>query len=153
MVKLFTTHTLFKFFEMLIGCYINPAAEIGEGLYIGHYGGIVIGPVKMGTNCNISIGNVIGVGKVGSAEEGVPQFGDSVYIGPSAKVFGKIKIGNNVAIGANAVVTKDLPGNAVAVGVPARIIDYNGSGPWIHNGVEALPEGLQWERNESGKSS
>jgi serine O-acetyltransferase len=57
--------------------------------------------------------------------------GNRVYIGPGAKLFGGIKVGDNVAIGANAVVTKDLPENAVAVGVPAKIINYNGSADFI----------------------
>ncbi len=135
MVKLFTTHTTLKFIEIFFGCYIDPGAEIAEGLYIGHYGGIYIGAVKMGKNCNISIGNVIGWAGWGTAREGLPEFGDNVYIGPSAKIFGKIKIGNNVAIGTNAVVTKDVPDNAVVVGIPAKIISYKGSGNWIRNMV------------------
>ena len=61
----------------------------------------------------------------------VPIIGDRVYIGPGAKLFGKIRIGNDVAIGANAVVTKDVPDNAVVVGVPAKIISYKGSSDFI----------------------
>ena len=54
-----------------------------------------------------------------------------MYIAPGAKIIGGIKIGNNVAIGANAVVVKDLPDNAVAVGIPAEIISYNSSEDFI----------------------
>lgn len=56
-----------------------------------------------------------------------------MYIDPEAKLFGKIKIGNNVAIGANAVVTKDVPNNCVVVGVPAKIISQAGSAEYILN--------------------
>ena len=55
-------------------------------------------------------------------EKDVPTIGDNVYIGPGAKIFGKISIGNNVKIGANAVVLKDAPDNAILVGIPARNI-------------------------------
>lgn len=53
--------------------------------------------------------------------KGVATIGNSVYIGPGVKIVGRINIGNNVAIGANAVVTKDIPDNAVVAGVPAKI--------------------------------
>ena len=59
----------------------------------------------------------------------------NVYIGPGAKVIGGIRIGNNVAIGANAVVTHDVPDNAVVGGVPARILSYNGSSGLINRCV------------------
>ena len=55
---------------------------------------------------------------------GAPTIGDNCIIYPGAKIFGKITIGNNVVIGANAVVNKDVPDNAIVAGVPARIIRY-----------------------------
>ena len=58
---------------------------------------------------------------------GFPELGDNVYIGPGAKVIGNVKIGNNVAIGANAVVTKSFPDDSVVVGIPARLISTKGS--------------------------
>ncbi|WP_202807026.1 serine O-acetyltransferase [Planktothrix agardhii] len=72
----------------------------------------------------------IGVGGRGE-KSGCPVIGDQVFIGPGAKIFGKIRIGNDVAIGANAVVTKDLPDNAVAMGIPAKIISYEGSQDFV----------------------
>ena len=57
---------------------------------------------------------------------GIPIIGDNVFVGVGAVVVGKIKIGNNVQIGANAVVTKDVPDNAIVVGNPAYIIRLNG---------------------------
>ena len=62
--------------------------------------------------------------------------GKGFYIGPGAKIVGKVHIGNNVAIGANAVVTKDRPDNSVVVGIPARIILTKGAVGYILNKVE-----------------
>jgi serine O-acetyltransferase len=120
-----------KIVECLTGIVLPFTAEIGKGLYIGHFGGIILSTHSvMGEYCNISQGVTIGqAGREG--KQYVPIIGDRVYIGPGAKLFGKIKIGNNVAIGANAVVTKDLPDNAVAVGIPAKIISYEGSKDFI----------------------
>jgi serine O-acetyltransferase len=106
--------------------HISIKAEIGKGFMIGHYGGIWIGPVIIGENCNIGHEVTIGIGGKGEFR-GVPTIGNNVYIGPGAKLFGKISIGDNVAIGANAVVSKSIPENAVVVGNPARVVSYEGS--------------------------
>lgn len=75
---------------------------------------------KFGKNC-IILHQVTIAGK----DDGAPIIGDNVLIGAGAKLIGNIKIGNNVKIGANAVVTKDIPDNAVVVGIPAKIIRYD----------------------------
>ena len=62
----------------------------------------------------------------GSIKGGSPSIGDNGVICAGAKVIGNIKLGNNVMVGANAVVVKDIPDNAVVAGVPARIINMNG---------------------------
>jgi serine O-acetyltransferase len=64
---------------------------------------------------------------------GYPIIGDNVYIGPGAKLVGRVHIGRNVAIGANCVVTCDVPDNAVIVGVPGRIVSYNGASGYVEN--------------------
>lgn len=110
----------------LHGTRIDLDAEIGPGFYIGHYGGIWIGPVRIGANCNISQNVTIGIGGKGEYR-GLPEIGDNVYIGPGAVLFGKIRVGSNVAVGANAVVSKSIPDNAVVVGNPSRIVGYGGS--------------------------
>jgi serine O-acetyltransferase len=115
-----------KFAEMIVGICISQHAEIGKGFYIGHYGGIWIGPVRIGENCNVSQGVTIGLGGKGTTR-GLPEIGNRVYIAPGAKVFGKIKIGDNVAIGANSVVSKSIPDFAVVVGNPCRIVSFEGS--------------------------
>jgi serine O-acetyltransferase len=120
-----------KLIEITTGIDIPNQAEVGKGLYIGHFGGIFLNTgVQMGEYCNLSQGVTIGVGGRGE-NSGCPKLGDRVFIGPGAKILGSISIGNDVAIGANAVVTKDLPDNAVAVGVPAKIISYKGSKDFI----------------------
>jgi len=123
-------YSLFYFLlELLTGVYIKLDAEIGPGLYIGHYGNIFVSGV-IGSNCNISQGVTIGYGgRKGNV--GTPTIGDRVYIAPGAKIFGKITIGNDVAIGANSVVNKDVPDSAVVGGVPARIISMKGSGDFV----------------------
>lgn len=114
---------IYKFNE-LFGCAIKPGCNIGAGLYIGHIGVIRLHPdVKAGRN--LSIGQLVTIGTRGLGSKGVPEIGDNVYIGVGAKVLGNIKIGNNVKIGANAVVINDVPDNATAVGIPARVVKIN----------------------------
>jgi len=122
---------LHLFVEITTGIHIRPEIDIGPGLYIGHFGNIFLGgDMKIGKFCNISQENTVGFAGRGS-KRGLPTIGDFVHIGPGAKIIGKITIGNHVAIGANAVVTKDLPENAVAGGVPAKIINFNSSRDFI----------------------
>ena len=82
--------------------------------------------VIIGKNCNISHQVTLGASNCGQ-KKGVPTIGDNVFIGPGAKMFGNINIGNNVAIGANCVVTKDIPENGIVIGVPGEIISWDGS--------------------------
>lgn len=113
------------------GIDISYRTQIGHGFYIGHFGGIVVNRVAViGKNCNISQGVTIGQTNRG-ARAGSPVIGDNVFIGPGAKIIGNIKIGSNVAIGANAVVTKDVPDNAVVAGVPARILSMQGATGYV----------------------
>lgn len=110
------------------GIEVPRTAEIGEGFYIGHFGGIIISPsVRIGTNMSISQQVTIGVSGHGK-KRGCPVIGDNVYLGPGAKLFGKIRIGDNVRIGANAVVHKDIPDNAVVVLDPGFKIIAFGDG-------------------------
>lgn len=113
------------------GISIDVGTSIGDGFYIGHFGGIVVnGASKIGKNVNISHGVTIGQTNRGQYK-GVPTIGNNVYVGPGAKIIGGISVGNNVAIGANAVVTRDIPDNSVAVGIPARVISGRGSEGYV----------------------
>lgn len=112
---------LFKFTEIVTGISLPASARIGKGLYVGHFGYIILhSDVQMGENCSIGPGVVIGTRGLGS--QGAPAIGDNVYIGVGAKVLGNIKIGHNVKIGANAVVLEDIPDGATVVGIPAKTI-------------------------------
>lgn len=125
---LFIAQKMLKRCIFRFGIEIDPSTSIGPGFFIRHFSGIFIFPsVKIGRNFTISQGVTIGK-KYRGEKTGVPVIGDNVFIGPGAKILGKITVGNNVAIGANAVVTKDVPENAVVVGIPARVISYDGSG-------------------------
>jgi serine O-acetyltransferase len=103
------------FIKMIWGIEIPRAAVVGPGLFIGHFGGITISArAVLGRNCAVSQNVTIGVG--GSGERlGVPVIGDNVYIAPGARLFGRIRIGNNVKIGANAVIYRSVPDDSIAV--------------------------------------
>lgn len=118
------------FIHVLWGIEIPRSAKIGPGLYIGHYGGITVSPIAViGRDCNLSQNITIGVSGAGQ-KRGAPTLGDNVYVAPGARLVGKITIGNNVKIGANAVIHKDLPDNAIAVLDPGfKIISYAGNRP------------------------
>ena len=107
------------------GIDIARRAIIGPGLRVGHFGGIIISPLAtIGRNLDLSHDVTIGISGHGE-RSGAPSIGDNVYIGPGAKLFGKITIGDNVKIGANAVIHKDIPANAIVVLKPGfEIISY-----------------------------
>jgi serine O-acetyltransferase len=110
------------------GIEISRSTQIGPGFYIGHFGGITIsGLARIGKNVNIS--QLVTIGVSGQGEHrGAPTIGDDVYIAPGAKIFGKIHVGNNVKIGANAVVHRDIPDNAIVVLDPGyQIISFKGN--------------------------
>lgn len=108
------------------GIEIHPGAKIGKGLFIDHGMGVVIGETtEIGDYCtlyqNVTLG---GTGKdVGKRH---PTLGNYVMVGSGAKVLGPFKIGDHARIAAGAVVLSEVPANATAVGVPARIARVNG---------------------------
>jgi serine O-acetyltransferase len=109
-----------QFLRFAFCCFIPYSTQIGKNVHFGHLGmGIVIHKdAVIGNNVRIDQHVTIG-GRVGP---GAPLIGDNVRIGAGAKLLGSIRIGQHAQIGANAVVIKDVPDNATAVGVPARII-------------------------------
>jgi serine O-acetyltransferase len=126
------TRFLLKRKMIKFGIEIHPNTKIGYGFYIGHFGGIVINErTIIGNNCNISQG--VTIGQINRGEkQGTPTIEDEVYIGPGAKIIGKINIGNNSAIGANAVVVKDVFPNTTVGGIPAKEISSIGSDGYIN---------------------
>ena len=118
----------YKFFKFaadaLCGIELPCETVIGQRFVIEHIGGIVIsGDAVFGDDCVIRNGVTVGLRH--RMERGSPRVGDRVDIGAGAKLLGPIHIGNDVAIGANAVVLCDVPDGCIAVGVPARIISRN----------------------------
>jgi len=109
------------------GIQINAGARIGGGLYMPHFGGIVVNPdAVIGKNCYLSH-NVL-IGKVHAGKRvGVPVIGDDVFIGTGACIVGNVKVGNNAVIGLNSVVIDDVPENAFVAGSPARVVNYSGA--------------------------
>lgn len=115
-------YKLLKFFsEMLLGMELPSEAVIGRRFVIEHIGGIVVsGDAIFGDDCVMRNGVTVGLRNRGV--RGSPMIGNRVDIGAGAKLLGPIRIGDDVAIGANAVVLCDVPANSIAVGIPARII-------------------------------
>jgi serine O-acetyltransferase len=126
------------------GIEIHPGAKIGKGLFIDHGMGVVIGETaEVGDNVTMYHGVTLGgTGKDKGKRH--PTIGNNVFIGTGAKLLGPIKVGDGAKIGANAVVLKDVPCGATAVGIPSRFIlkraksiiemeDYKGRKRKIYN--------------------
>lgn len=108
-----------KLFSVICGLDIPINSQIGGGMLMVHPNGIVIHPdAVIGMNCLIFQQVTIGTG----SRPGVPRIGHHVEIGAGAKILGGISVGDGARIGANAVVVQDVPADATAVGVPARVL-------------------------------
>lgn len=136
--KLIGRYWKYRAFKYGAKCgYSIPLNVFGPGLVLGHTGTIVInGNVKFGSNARIQA--CVNIGAFSRFDENwkeksAPTFGNNIYIGPGAKIFGPIKIGDNVAIGANAVVSKDVPDHCTVVGAN-RIVNNKGSIDMIRYG-------------------
>lgn len=105
------------------GIEIHPGATIGHRVFIDHGMGVVIGETAViGDDCTLYHGVTLG-GTSWNKGKRHPTLEQGVVIGAGAKVLGPITIGKNARIGSNAVVVKDVPENATAVGIPARILE------------------------------
>ena len=113
--------------KRLTGIDIHPGAQIGEGLFIDHGTGVVIGETAViGDNCTIYQGVTLGgTGKETGKRH--PTLGDNVMVGAGAKLLGNFTVGSGSKIAAGAVVLTDIPENATAVGVPAKVVRQNGA--------------------------
>ncbi len=118
-----------KIFSMLnvliFGIEVSPQVKIGGGLFLPHTVGTVLGAERIGDNCTIMQGVTLGASEpdMGFTVSMRPVIGNAVFIGAGAKVIGRVHVGDHAKIGANAVVLRDVPARAVAVGVPATVID------------------------------
>ncbi|MDV3253677.1 serine O-acetyltransferase [Devosia sp. BK] len=112
-----------KFIEISCGICLPETSVVGRRLNIEHFGSIIVhGRAVIGDDVILRQGVTIGNRSQGYPEE-APVIGNRVVIGAGAKVLGNVCVGDGAVIGANAVVVKDVPPGALAVGVPARIIE------------------------------
>lgn len=113
--------------RLLTGIEIHPAARIGNGFFIDHGMGVVIGETaEVGDQVTLFQGVTLGgTGKERGKRH--PTLGNHVVVGAGAKILGGIKIGDNVKIGANSVVLKSVPANCTVIGVPGRVIKTEGT--------------------------
>ncbi|QWT17666.1 serine O-acetyltransferase [Collinsella sp. zg1085] len=109
------------------GVEIHPAAQLGRRLFIDHAMGVVIGETTViGDDCILYQGVTLG-GTGNESGKRHPTLGDRVVVGTGAKVLGNITIANDVRIGGNSVVVKDVPAHCTVVGIPGRVVRQNGS--------------------------
>jgi serine O-acetyltransferase len=112
--------------RFVTGIEIHPAARLGRGLFIDHGMGIVIGETaEIGDNVSLLQGVTLG-GTSTRREKRHPTLRDNVTVGAGAKIIGAITIGENSRVGAGSVVVRDVPPNAVVVGVPGRVTSKDG---------------------------
>lgn len=113
--------------RLLTGIEIHPAAIIGQGFFIDHGMGVVIGETaEIGDYVTLFQGVTLGgTGKERGKRH--PTLGNHVVVGAGAKILGGIRIGDNVKVGANSVVLKSVPANSTVTGVPARVIKMEGN--------------------------
>jgi len=147
-------HTLYKlrvpvlprlishFSRFLTGIEIHPGAKIGEGLFIDHGMGVVIGETsEIGDNCHLYQGVTLG-GTSTKREKRHPTLGNNTVVGAGAQVIGAIYVGENARIGAGSVVVTNVPTNATVVGVPGHVVAFQDPGD---DTVIHLPD-PEWDR-------
>ncbi|GBD12982.1 Serine acetyltransferase [bacterium HR24] len=123
------------------GIEIHPGARIGEGLFIDHGMGVVIGETtEIGDNCHLYQGVTLG-GTSTKRTKRHPTLGNNVVVGAGAQIIGAVRIGDNARIGAGSVVVSDVPPNATVVGVPGHVVAYHDPG---NDTVVRLPD-PEWD--------
>lgn len=133
--------------RVLTGADVHPGATIGQGFFIDHATGVVIGETSIiGDHVSIFQGVTLG-GVSTSKEKRHPTIEDNVIIGAGATVLGDIIIGKNSKIGAGSVVVKDVPPNSTVVGVPGKVVRKNGEKP-VQPRVENLPDPMVTALND-----
>lgn len=127
--------------RFLTGIEIHPGAKIGEGLFIDHGMGVVIGETTViGDNCTLYQGVTLG-GTSTRRTKRHPTLGNNVVVGAGARLIGAITVGDNARIGAGSVVVSNVPPNATVVGVPGHVVAFHHPG---NDTVERLPD-PEWD--------
>jgi serine O-acetyltransferase len=130
------------FGRFFTGIEIHPGARIGEGLFIDHGMGIVIGETaEIGDNCHLYQGVTLG-GTSTKREKRHPTLGNNTVVGAGAEIIGAVNIGENARIGAGSVVVTNVPPNATVVGVPGHVVAFHDTGD---DTVVRLPD-PEWDR-------
>jgi serine O-acetyltransferase len=111
--------------RFLTGIEIHPGAKIGQRVFIDHGMGVVIGQTaEIGDDCTLYDGVTLGgTGKAGVGNKRHPTLGKGVIVGAGAKILGPIMVSDGAKVGSNAVVVRDVPPGATAIGIPARLVD------------------------------
>lgn len=122
----------FKWMQVRFGIQVPHIAKISGGLFMGHYGGIVISnEAIIGENCNIAQG--VTIGRINNGpRRGAPKIGNRVWIGPNAVLVGNITIGDNVLIAPLSFVNIDVPANCMVIGNPGKIVEGKTSEDYIN---------------------
>ena len=115
-------HLLSYMNQVIFGIEISPRCTIGPGIFFPHTSGTVIGASKIGRDATIFQGVTLGARQIDMSYDLAlrPVLGDYVVVGAGAKVLGGIALGDNVKVGANSVLLRSVPANAMVAGVPAR---------------------------------
>ncbi len=131
---------LHKIVEMTTGLSLPYRADIGPGMYIGHFGPTIIhADAKIGAGCNLSQGVTIGISGR-NERRGVPVLGRRVFVGANAVICGRITVGDDVAVAANSLVIRDVEAHTTVMGSPARMVDRQGSiGMGLHHRPDLRP--------------
>jgi len=130
--------------RFLTGIEIHPGAQIGEGLFIDHGMGVVIGETaEIGDDCHLTQGVTLG-GTSNRREKRHPTLGTGVFVGAGAKLIGAITVGDHARIGAGSVVVTNVPAYATVVGVPGKVVAYYDPG---NETTVRLPD-PEWDRIE-----
>lgn len=113
---------LLRRYSLQFGIDISRYAKVGPGLKIEHFGGVFVNrQAQIGKHCTLCQDVTLG------GHRGAPHLADFVFLGPGAKLLNGIQIGTNVIVGANCVITQDIPTDAVVVGIPAKVISTEGN--------------------------
>jgi serine O-acetyltransferase len=127
---------LYHHYRFRYGFDISPTTRIGPGLYIGHFGGVVVSPhAILGANVNIAHGVTIGAASRGP-RTGAPTLEDRVWVGANAVLVGNITIGHDALIAPGAYVNFDVPPMAVVLGNPGKVVSSEGSIGYVNRTLD-----------------
>jgi serine O-acetyltransferase len=134
--RLWLHHYRFKY-----GFDISPTTSIGPGLYLGHFGGVVVSPYAvLGSNVNIAQGVTIGAASRGP-KTGAPTLEDRVWVGANAIIVGKITIGHDALIAPGAYVNFDVPEMSIVLGNPGKVVSSAGSAGYVNRTLDLQQTG------------